>query len=147
MSTQDFTTTFSVDQTPKKSFDAINDVRGWWTGDITGSADKLGDEFTYRYKQFHFSRQRVTEFVSGRKVAWLVLESALNFVNDKAEWNGTKIFFAITKRGDKTEVCFTHTGLWPDLECFRGCSSAWSSLIKGSLRKLIATGERSKEEP
>lgn len=146
MSTQGITTTFSVDKNPQEVFDAINDVAGWWAGDIASSADKLGSEFTYRYKNLHVSKQRVTEFVPGKRVVWLVLESSLNFVKDKDEWNGTRIVFDIAKRGDKTEVKFTHAGLGPHHECYRGCSSAWSSLINGSLRELIATGERAKEE-
>jgi len=146
MNTRDFTTTFSVDQSPQQVFDAINDVRGWWAGQIAGSTDKLGDEFTYRYKGFHTSKQRVTEFVPGSKVAWLVLESSLNFVEDRHEWNGTTIVFDIAKRGGRTEVTFTHAGLRSHHQCYRDCSSAWSSLINGSLRTLITTGERSQEE-
>src|ERR1700733_9664444 len=102
MKSQNFTATISVDQTPKEAFDAINDVRGWWSGDIEGSTDKLGDEFTYRYKDVHYSKQRITEFIPNRKVVWLVLDSSLNFVEDKSEWNGTKITFEVAKKGDKT---------------------------------------------
>jgi hypothetical protein len=146
MNDQNFTTTFTVDQTPEEVFAAINDVRAWWTGEpgIEGSTGKLGDEFTYRYELQHYSKQKVMELVSGKKVVWLVLESEINFVEDKQEWKGTRIVFDVARKGNKTEVRFTHAGLIPGVECFDSCSNAWSSYIKGSLRNLIATA---KEEP
>ena len=141
MNDQNFTTTFTVGQTPEEAFAAINNVRGWWSGDpgIEGSTDKLGDEFTYRYKPHHDSKQKITELIPGKRVVWLVLNSQLNFVNDKSEWKGTKITFEIAKKSDKTEVRFTHVGLVPDYECYGACSSAWGSYINGSLRSLITT--------
>ena len=137
---QNYTTTFTVDKTPKEVFAAINNVRGWWTGEpgIEGSTDKLGDEFTYRYTPHHFSKQKITEFIPGKKIVWLVVESSINFVKDKSEWKGTKITFEIAKKGDKTELRFTHVGLVPDIECYGACSNAWSSYIKGGLRNLIS---------
>ena len=139
---QNYTTTFTVDQTPQQVFDVINNVRGWWTGDIAGSTNKLGDEFTYRFKDFHYSKHKITELIPGKKIVWLVLEASLNFVKDKAEWNGTKVIFEIVKKGDKTEVRFIHAGLVPDIECYDACSDAWGSYINGSLRDLITTGKR-----
>ena len=46
MTNQDFTTTLSVGKTPDEVFNAVNDVRGWWTEQIDGSTDILGAEFT-----------------------------------------------------------------------------------------------------
>ena len=111
------------------------------SGDIEGSTDKLGDEWTYRYKDIHCSKQKVTELVPGKRVAWHVLDGYLDFVENKEEWTGTDITFDITNRGDKTDVRFTHLGLVPDFECFDNCSNAWGFYINGSLRSLISTGE------
>ena len=127
MNNKNYTTSFTVDQTPKEVFAAINNVRGWWSGEIEGSADKLGDQFTYRYEDLHYSKQQVTEFVPGKKVVWLVLDGGPNFVKDKTEWKGTEIAFEIAKNGDKTEVRFTHVGLVPNHECYGACSNAWGS--------------------
>ena len=137
----DLSFTFTVDQTPDEAFAAINNVRGWWSGEIEGSTDKLGDEFTYRYGDVHYSKQTITALIPGKKVVWLVLDAYLNFVEDKSEWKGTKVTFEIAEKGGKTEVRFTHVGLVPDHECYGACSNAWSSYINGSLRSLITTGK------
>ena len=143
---QDFTVVISVDQTPEQVFQAITNVRGWWSGEIDGPTDQLGGEFTYRYQNLHYSKQRVTDLVPGKRVEWLVLDSHLSFVEDKREWNGTRMIFEIATKGDKTkggktEVRFTHAGLVPTGECYGACSSAWSGYIRDSLRSLITTGK------
>jgi hypothetical protein len=137
-----FTTTISVDQNPEETFAAINDVRGWWSGEIEGNTNKLGAEFTYRYKDVHRSQQKITEFVPGKRVVWQVLDSQLSFVKDQSEWTGTEIVFEISEKSGKTEVRFTHADLVPEYECFDSCSNAWGTLVNDNLRMLIATGER-----
>lgn len=138
---QNLTFAFSVDQTPQEAFAAINDVRAWWSGNIEGITDKPGAEFTYRYKNIHHSKHKITEFIPGKKVVWLVLDSSLSFIEDKTEWNGTQIIFDIASKGGKTEVRFSHVGLVPEVECYDGCSNAWGSYINGSLKNLIAKGK------
>jgi hypothetical protein len=137
---QDFTTTFLVDQTPEVAFDGINNVRGWWGEDIDGSNDNIGDEFTFRVRDIHYSKIKVIELVPNEKVVWLVLDNHFNYVEDQNEWVGTKISFKIASKGDQTEVRFAHLGLVPAFECYDVCSNAWGSLMHGSLRGLIATG-------
>ena len=141
MTAKSYTATFSVDQSPEEVFAAINNVRGWWSGDIDGPTDQLGAEFTYRYQDLHRSTQKITEFVPGKKVVWHVVSAQINFVKDKAEWNGTDIVFEIARKGDKTELHFTHVGLAPGIECYGKCSGAWGFYINESLRSLIATGK------
>jgi hypothetical protein len=141
MKQQDFATSIVVDQTPEEVFKAINNVRGWWSGEIEGNAEKLGEEFTYRYKDMHRSKQKVTEFIPGKRIVWRVTDAELGFVTNKTEWKGTDIIFEIAKKGDKTELRFTHAGLVPAFECYGGCSGAWGALIEGNLRKLISTGK------
>src|SRR6185436_9278762 len=139
MKNQDFKIEFSVEQSPQEVFDAINDVRGWWSGEIEGRTDALGAEFTYRYKDLHRSTQKITEWVPGKRVVWRIVDSELAFVENKTEWNGTEVVFEIERKGDKTELRFTHVGLVPAFECYGDCSDAWGSYIKDSLRRLITT--------
>jgi hypothetical protein len=140
MNRKSFTTAFTVDQSPEEVFAAVVDVRGWWTGKIEGRTDQLGAEFEYRYEKIHRSTQKITELVPGKKVVWEVVDSHLGFVEDKAEWNGTRIVFDIARKGDQTELRFTHVGLLPSIECYGGCSGAWDSLVNENLRRLITKG-------
>jgi hypothetical protein len=140
MNDQSFTTTFNVDQSPEAAFAAINNVRGWWSQNIDGPTDRAGEVFDYRYKDVHRCLIKVTELVPARKVAWHVLENDFSFTADKTEWTDTHIIFDIARKGDKTEIRFTHQGLVPDYECFDVCSEGWGTYVNGSLRSLIATG-------
>jgi uncharacterized protein YndB with AHSA1/START domain len=141
MDTQSFTTSFTVDQSPAQIFAAITDVRGWWSGEIVGRTDKLGEEFTYRYQDLHRSRQKITELVPGKKVVWRVLDGEINFVKDKTEWNGTEIVFEIGTKNGQSELRFTHVGLAPRIQCYGKCAGAWGFYINESLRNLITTGK------
>jgi hypothetical protein len=140
MNSQDFSAALVVDQSPQEAFDAITHVRGWWSEDIDGRTGQLNDEFTYRLKDVHRCRVRLTEATPGRRVAWLVLENYFDFTQDTSEWTGTEITFDISEEGGKTKIAFTHRGLVPEYECFDVCSNAWGFYINSSLRNLITTG-------
>jgi hypothetical protein len=141
MENQDFTTTILVDQTPKQAFDAINNVRGWWSQNINGGTSQLNDEFTYEVKDLHRCRMKLIEFIPNEKVVWLVLDNYFSFVKDQNEWKDTKVIFELSNQDDKTRIRFTHLGLVPVFECFDICQNAWSGYINNSLRNLIATGK------
>jgi hypothetical protein len=141
MQDQNFTASFTVDQSPEEVFAAINNVRGWWSEEIEGSTDRLGEQFKYHFRDVHRCTMKIIEFIPNKKVVWHVLDNYFNFIQDKTEWKDTKITFEISKKGDKTEVHFTHIGLVAQYECYDVCSDGWSTYIKGSLRNLIMTGK------
>jgi len=141
MTTQDFTTTLLVSQTPKEAFDAINNVRGWWSEEIEGSTNKLNDVFKYHFEDVHRCEVKLIEVIPDKKVVWLVMDNYFKFTKDKSEWTGTKISFEISQQDNKTQIRFTHLGLVPEYECYDICRDAWSDYIKNSLRSLITTGK------
>ncbi|MEO6089504.1 MAG: SRPBCC domain-containing protein [Umezawaea sp.] len=140
MSDQSFTTTFSVDRTPREVFDAVVDVRGWWSEDIDGGTAEAGDEFEYRNGDVHTCKVRITEVVPDRRVSWLVLENHFDFTADQTEWAGTTVDFDIAEVDGRTELRFTHGGLVPVHECYDVCSTAWGFYVGDSLRELVTTG-------
>lgn len=139
--TPDFTTTLLVDRPAEEVFNAINNVRGWWSEEIEGSTDQLNDEFSYHYKDIHSARMKLIEVIPNEKIVWLVMDNHFSFTKDNSEWKGNKIVFEITEAGNKTQLRFTQTGLTPAYECYDICRDAWTNYINNSLRELISTGK------
>lgn len=140
MSAQDFTATILVDQTPEAVFEAVTNVRGWWSEEIEGSTAALNDEFKYRFEDVHRCHVRLTEVVPAQKVVWLIVDNYFKFTEDEKEWTGTHVIFEITRSGSQTQLQMTHQGLVPHFECFNICRDAWTFYIKDSLFNLITTG-------
>jgi len=141
MSAIDFTTTIIVDQSPQQVFEAITNVRGWWSEEIEGNSAKQNDEFDYHYEDIHRCKIKLIEVIPNQKIVWFVEENYFNFTQDKTEWTGTKPTFEIIEKEGKTELRFTHFGLNSKYECFEICQGAWTNYIQNSLKKLIETGK------
>lgn len=141
MSENSTTITQQFDQSPEEVFDAIRDVRGWWSKNIDGGTADAGDEFVYEVPGVHRCRIRLVDVVPARLVVWRVLENTFSFVTDQEEWTDTEVHFEITALPDgKTELQFTHVGLLPEFECFEVCDRSWAFYVGHSLRKLITQG-------
>ena len=141
MKQEDYHTSIAVDATAHEAFKSINSVAKWWTENLEGSSEKLNDEFTVRFGDIHFSKQKLVEVIPDKKVVWLVTDSKLNFLKNKHEWTNTKILFEIAENDGKTQINFTHLGLVPEVECYNSCTNAWGQFIKGSLFKLLTEGK------
>jgi uncharacterized protein YndB with AHSA1/START domain len=141
MQSHDFTTSFSVDQSPNKVFNAITNPGAWWSEEIEGNTTNVDDVFTYHYEDVHFCKLKLIEVIPDKKVVWKILDNDFNFTKDKTEWIDTTVTFEISSRGDKTQLAFTHIGLVPEYECYEACYQGWTHYIQNSLKSLIETGK------
>ena len=146
MNNKNLVITVDVDQSAHEVFNAVNNVSKWWTENLKGTTKALNDEFTVQFEDVHYSKQRLIEVVPDKKIVWLITESRLNFLQNKEEWNDTRLVFDISAHGDKTRLQFTHVGLVPDIECYNDCSNAWGYYISGSLQNLITSGKGQPEK-
>lgn len=141
MTTTDFTTTIIVNNSAEEVFNAINNVRGWWSEEIEGSTNKLNDEWSYHYQDVHRCKLKVVELIPNKKIVWQVLDNFFSFTKDKSEWSGNKIIFELIAQEEHTQLQFTHLGLVPEYECYDICEGAWTTYVQKSLYSLITTGK------
>lgn len=141
MKSQDFITIMEIDTTPQQVFDAVNNVRGWWSENIEGETGKLNGEFLYHYQDIHRCNIKIIEMIPGEKVVWHIVDNYFSFTADNGEWKDTKVIFEITERNGKTRLTFTHQGLVTSYECYQICHDAWTHYVQDSLKSLILTGQ------
>lgn len=140
MENQNFTATLLSDKSPEEVFDAVNNVRGWWSENIEGKTDQMDSEFTHRDRYLHVTF-KITH-LTRQKIIWDVVDSHCNmFLENLHEWEGTRIVFEITRGSAYTEIRFTHQGLVPQFDCYQVCSKAWDFFITTSLKNLLDTGK------
>ncbi len=71
MEKQNFSTTIFVDQSPQEIFNAVNNVRAWWSETIKGNTAGLHDEFMVDFDS-HWWAFKIIETVPNQKVVWQV---------------------------------------------------------------------------
>jgi hypothetical protein len=140
MKKQDYTATIVATVSKKAAFNAITAVGKWWTENIEGNTEKLNDVFTVHFGET-FVTFKVVEFIKEQKLAWLVTDCYLHWLNDKKEWKGTTLNFDLEADKSSTQITFTHIGLQPEIECYNDCRKGWDQYIKDSLLKLITEGQ------
>ena len=57
MDNKSFNTSILVNASPNEVFNAVTNVRGWWSEEIEGNASKVGDVFNYHYQDLHRCRK------------------------------------------------------------------------------------------
>lgn len=135
MAHQNFQYSFTTSKNANEVFAFLLNPKNWWMGlfeeTIEGKSGKINDEFSFRAGDgVHYSNQKLIQLIAGKKIVWLVTESNLSFLKNANEWAGTKICFDIDILQCKTKITFTHHGLLPAIECYDGCSNAWTEYMQ-----------------
>lgn len=136
MAGQDYTASITANILSLEATNRIGRVADWWTAKITGPSNKVGDAFNINWGETWLDIS-VVELEPGKRVAWLVIDCNLGFIQNKKEWKDTRIVFDITSNGAETKVKMTHFGLVPSVECYGACETGWNFYILESLQNLL----------
>lgn len=116
------------------------EIPNWWTEDFSGSASKVGDQFTVRFGKTY--KQFVVTTLNPGNITWTCLDSFIDLpeLNKKDEWKGTKIHWEIAAAGQENHFEIVHEGLTPEIECYDICQQGWTSFL-GSLKQWLDNKE------
>ena len=109
MKNKKYTVAIEVSKSPDETFNYVIQLSKWWPEEFVGDEVKLDSEFIFKTGDGHFSKNKVIEFIPGKKLVWLVTESLRK--TDNFDWSGTKMVFELTPKADNTEIAFTYNGV------------------------------------
>lgn len=115
-------------------FNHIIDLSKWWPEDFEGENINLNTEFVFKTGDGHYSKNKVIEFVPGKKIVWLTIESIRK--TDNFDWTGTKMIFDLTPKDGSTALKFTYDGVVLENESGR-LAQICDFVIKEKLYNLI----------
>jgi hypothetical protein len=140
MEKKSFSTSIVANISAIEALEKINQVNKWWAKKVRGKSEKLNDKFTVNFGETFVDFQ-ITELVPGERVVWFVTDCNLHWIDNKKEWNETEVVFDLSSSKGKTQIDFTHVGLFPEVECYEDCKVGWTKHITGSLVKFINEGK------
>ena len=139
MEMKNYHRTITVNALPEEVMQKISQVNLWWAKNVKGKTEKLNDKFTVDFGETYVDFE-IIELVPNQKVVWKVTDCNLHWIKAKKEWNGTEVVFEIFKKGNATQIDFTHIGLIPGVECYNDCEVGWNGHLTNSLVKFINEG-------
>lgn len=104
-----YTVSIDLPTSQNDVFNCITDLSKWWPEDFIGEKIELDAEFILKTGEGHISKNRVIEYVPGKKLVWLTTGSERQ--SDGFDWSGTKFIFELTPRDDQTGLRFTYDGV------------------------------------
>jgi uncharacterized protein YndB with AHSA1/START domain len=104
-----YTVEIKLATSPNDVFTHVVDLAKWWPEEFEGESLSLNSEFILKSGDGHYSKNKVTEWMPGKKVVWLTTDSLRK--TDNFVWTGTKFIFELTPVGEYTLLSFTYDGV------------------------------------
>ena len=126
----------------KKAYNALtHHIADWWST-IEGTSDEINAEFKVSFGAESYWKFKIESLNNPNEVIWKCIESHQdhNLKGIDEEWTNTKLYWLISKSGDKTKIDFLHDGLIETGVCYEVCSNGWDFYILYSLKHFLDTG-------
>ncbi|MFB6456679.1 SRPBCC domain-containing protein [Chitinophaga sp. Hz27] len=107
-------------------------LASWWTTDVTGEGDKVGNTIAFKFGEAGIDMKVVT-LDAPNLVEW-------EGVAGPAEWIGTTFRFELKQDGDYVIVLFKNLNWKEPVEFMHHCSTKWAVFLL-SVKSLIETGK------
>ena len=107
--TATYSTAIVLIQSPDLVFEKLVQLDKWWPEEFEGKNLQSNSEFVLKTGDGHYSKNTVTEFESGQKLAWLTTESRRKA--DGFDWTGTRMIFELFVEAEHTLLTFTYDGV------------------------------------
>jgi hypothetical protein len=104
-----YSVSIDLPESPADIFKHLIELGKWWPESFSGEDIKPGSEFVFTTGDSHYSKNKVTDFVPGKKLAWEATEAIRK--TDNYDWTGTKFIFELTSNGTGTQLKFTYDGV------------------------------------
>lgn len=104
-----YTVAVELPKPPAEIFPMLTDLKKWWPEDFNGDDFRLNSAFELTVGEGHYSKNRVTEFVPGKKLVWMTISAMRE--SDGFDWTGTKFIFELLPHGSNTIARFTYDGV------------------------------------
>jgi uncharacterized protein YndB with AHSA1/START domain len=141
MSVTNFQSTIHIKASSSDVFKALtSEISKWWTKEFKGQSRNMLDEFTVRFGSSH-KTMVVVGVIQDIRVVWECLDAVIDLpeLDNKSEWEGTRMGWTIDEEDSYTNLSLMHVGLTPELECYQVCEQGWNTYMQ-SLKQYLETG-------
>lgn len=138
----DYQKSITVNKPASEVYAAITQhIADWWSNDLSGAAAHVGDSFNIAFGKTRKTFQ-IVEAVPNERVVWKCVKAHINMesLKNKAEWEGTLLYWTIAASGENTTLTLLHKGLNQSFECYEICEAGWNMFLT-SLQLFLETGK------